>query len=80
MSVWFLIPSARPVDEAEACLKLWSDKGYRIGVFREMSRGRVDADLLINALPYTGYAVAVSKPAKIHRSSRRAVFLKNGAN
>ena len=64
MSIWLILPSARPVEEAEACLKLWSDKSYRIGVFREQARGRVGADLLINDKPYPGYAAAVNLLAK----------------
>ena len=33
MSVWYCIPSARPPEEAEACLSKWRDHGYKIALF-----------------------------------------------
>lgn len=65
MSVYLCIPSARPVDEAEACLQKWRDRGYKLAIFREMDRGPVKADLLVNTLPYRGYAAAVNLLAKL---------------
>jgi hypothetical protein len=42
MSVWFVIPSKRPLAEAAACLKAWWDQGYRIAVARELNDGVID--------------------------------------
>lgn len=58
MSVWLCIPSARPVEQAEKCLAFWRSKGYRLCIFREQERGPVQADILINALPYPGHPQA----------------------
>lgn len=33
MSVWFCIPSKRPPEEAEKCLKLWWEHGYKIALW-----------------------------------------------
>lgn len=33
MSVWFTIPSARPPEEAEKCLREWRELGYKIALF-----------------------------------------------
>ncbi len=35
MSVWFCIPSARPVREANAVLSLWRERGYKIALWRD---------------------------------------------
>jgi len=58
MSVWYCLPSARPADQAEKVLAMWRERGYKLAVFREMDRGHVEADLLVNTLPYCGYAVS----------------------
>lgn len=62
MSVWLCIPSARPPEEAEQCLKLWRERGYKIALWLDEHPG--------NALPhchrfmamgtYPGYAAAVN--------------------
>jgi|SRR5579859_359017 len=33
MSVWLCIPSKRPPEEAEECLKLWRERGYKIALW-----------------------------------------------
>lgn len=62
MSVWIILPSARPVEEAQACLNKWANKGYRVGVFREEERGRLRCDLWMRG-QYPGYAMAVNRLA-----------------
>ena len=42
MSVYLCIPSARP--NAEECLSQWRAAGYKLAIFREERRGRVDAE------------------------------------
>jgi hypothetical protein len=62
VSVWLILPSARPVEEAQACLNKWANKGYRVGVFREEERGRLRCDLWMSG-QYPGYAMAVNRLA-----------------
>jgi hypothetical protein len=35
MSVWYCIPSKRPPEEAEKCLKLWRERGYKIALWSD---------------------------------------------
>jgi hypothetical protein len=58
MSVYLCIPSARP--NAEECLSQWRAAGYKLAIFREERRGRVDAEVLISGIPYPGYPNAVN--------------------
>lgn len=68
MSVWFTIPSARPVAEAEKVLKLWRQQGYKIALFKDgmvaRCRDRVTEPLpqtfVFHAREYPGYANAVN--------------------
>ncbi|MGC2151716.1 MAG: hypothetical protein WA618_06710 [Terriglobales bacterium] len=36
MSVWFVIPSARPPEEAEKCLAKWLAQGYKVAIQRDI--------------------------------------------
>lgn len=63
MSVWFCIPSARPPAEANKCLKAWTDRGYRVAVWRDTPEP-VHADIRLTARTYPGYAVAVNALAR----------------
>lgn len=66
MSVWLCIPSKRPPEEAEKCLKLWRERGYKIALWRDVELGtkpiEVDQALMcdtsILAIEYPGYALA----------------------
>ncbi len=64
MSVWFVIPSARPYAEAEPILSLWRNRGYRIGLWRDPGpeTERFAECLIIR--PYEGYARAVNALVK----------------
>jgi hypothetical protein len=42
VSVWYVIPSKRPLAEANACLKTWWERGYRVAVARELADGVID--------------------------------------
>ena len=44
MSVWYCIPSKRPLAEANACLDAWREQGFRTAVMREKSDGTVAED------------------------------------
>jgi hypothetical protein len=39
MSVWYCIPSKRPPEEAEKCLKLWRERGYKIALWLDNPTG-----------------------------------------
>jgi hypothetical protein len=60
VAVWYVCPSARKFEEAEAALSKWRTMGYKLAVFREEARGPVKADILVNTLPYTGYAITAN--------------------
>lgn len=67
MSVWYCIPSARPVAEANVCLHKWRELGYGVAVHRDpekVGEPEVDADLVLYR-PYTGYAESVNWLCKI---------------
>lgn len=63
MSVWFLIPSARPPEEAEKVLKLWRQQGYKVALLRDAGEG-IACDYLHSCLIYRGYAQAVNSLVK----------------
>lgn len=61
MSVWFVIPSKRPVPEADACLKAWKDMGYKTAILREIADGRPEhADVCLPTVNYLGWARSVN--------------------
>ncbi len=70
MSVWFAIPSKRPVEEAEPVLKLWRERGYRVALQRDlgdvgnMRESQADG-FIIEQSVYKGYAVAVNTLVKL---------------
>jgi hypothetical protein len=60
VSVWFVIPSKRPVAEADACLEAWQKQGYRTAVLREWDDGRTSADMQFHCTRYQGWATSVN--------------------
>lgn len=63
MSVWFTIPSARPADQARACIASWRSFGYKTAIFRDNPdppECPIDADITIIG-PYGGYAEASNR-------------------
>lgn len=60
MSVWFVIPSKRPLNEANACLDAWQLAGYKVGVLREQSDGMLDVNLQLPVAGYIGWARSVN--------------------
>lgn len=60
MSVWFVIPSKRPLFEANACLEAWRDLGYNTAVIRERNDGAVNADMQLNTSLYQGWPRSVN--------------------
>ena len=70
MSVWLTIPSARPPEEAEKCLKLWRERGYRIALWfdseRQFDTHTERQDLCFyDSDGYPGYAVAVNNLVRL---------------
>jgi len=63
VSVWYAIPSKRPVAEAEMCLSQWREKGYRLALFRDAGDEPIPCDLLLTG-EYGGYHVAVNALCK----------------
>ena len=57
MSVWLTIPSARPHEEAQACIDKWRAMGYRVAIQRDTGAYPVDCDYLVMK-PWEGYAKA----------------------
>ncbi len=60
MSVWFVIPSKRPVPEANACLDAWRQMGYKTAVAREDNDGFTSADAQHSVSEYQGWARSVN--------------------
>lgn len=69
MSIWLVLPSARPVAEASACFARWQDMGYRVCVFRDTPDlgpgNHIDALFTPDVgSGYPGYSRAVNLMAK----------------
>lgn len=65
MSVWFVIPSARPPEEAEKCLAKWLAQGYKVAIQRDIDaqtplRGSGGYPDWEEFRPYSGYAESVN--------------------
>ncbi len=58
MTIWFAVPSVRPVEEAEKRLCKWREMGYRIALLRQGLP--MEADLLITADRYAGWCNSVN--------------------
>jgi len=54
MSVWYCIPSCRPIPEVQDCLERWRAQGYKIALLRQGDP--VECDLLIPTGEYLGWA------------------------
>ena len=55
MSVWFTIPSIRPLDQLEPVLEAWKKQGYHIALLRQGPATKL-ADLSIPTDRYLGWA------------------------
>lgn len=60
MSVWYAIPTARPVQEANALLAKWLDQDYRIALWTDWEAPVPVCDFHHSAPAYPGYARAVN--------------------
>ena len=56
MSVWFCIPSIRPLAELQICLQRWRSMGYRIALLRQGESAAHLCDLEIPTNMYLGWA------------------------
>jgi len=62
VSVWFVIPSKRPLAEANACLAAWRKQGYRTAVAREPEDGHLDEALITVPVDhYAGWSRSVNQ-------------------
>ena len=61
MSVWLCIPSKRPPAEAEKCLKLWRERGYKIALMCDSGTEALakTADRRLHGA-YAGYAATTN--------------------
>lgn len=65
MNVWFAIPSARPVAEAEAHLRPWRARGYYVALLRQGDPVADDAaDLQLPTGAYMGWAASTNHLAR----------------
>ena len=68
MSVWLVLPSARPAAEASACFAYWQEMGYRVCIMRDSAEDvPTPIDALFTPEPgsgYPGYSRAVNMMAK----------------
>jgi hypothetical protein len=60
VSVWFVIPSKRPLAEANACLEAWHKQGYMTCILRELQDGRTIAHAQSHVTRYQGWARSVN--------------------
>jgi len=61
LSVWLAIPSKRPPEEAEKCLKEWRERGYKIAVYIDGESPVPNCDYSVWDFKYPGYAIAVNR-------------------
>jgi hypothetical protein len=81
VSVWFAIPSARPVSEAQPVLRLWRERGYKIALFRDAKEPMPPIHDLLMIGPYQGYAHAVNTlVAEILVRDREASWIVTGGD
>lgn len=83
MSVWFVIPSARPPEEAEKVLKLWRERGYKIALWCDSYDDAIakKCDAFITGEPYPGYAIAVNRLiASTMNADRQAEWFVTGGD
>jgi hypothetical protein len=59
MSVWYAIPSKRPVSDVTRCLSAWKERGYQTGVWRDHGDELVWGDMVLDGA-YPGYAASVN--------------------
>lgn len=66
MSVWLVLPSARPAAEAEACFAKWAAQGYRVAVQRDPGAifDSNAVDIMLERT-YRGYPESVNYLAKL---------------
>lgn len=64
MSVWFCIPSKRPPEEAEKCLTLWWEHGYKIALWFDAVPDYEPKCHKYLTGPYPGYPTAVNNLVK----------------
>lgn len=59
-SVWYVIPSKRPPEQAEPVLRNWADRGYRVAIFTDLGHEPPQSAERVIAGQYPGYAQAVN--------------------
>ncbi len=60
MSVWYCIPSARPVGEVDPIVREWTYRGYNVALYRDAQAAAVPSATRNVHGKYTGYAAAVN--------------------
>jgi len=58
MSIWYLCPSARPVEEASACLKAWLEFGCEVMVLRQGPKLWIPKVVEYPATFYAGWGIS----------------------
>jgi len=61
MSVWMVMPTAAPIEQAQRCARAWVDAGYRLAIATDKATRRVlPAELVVQHHRYPGYAASVN--------------------
>ena len=60
MSVWYCIPSARPLAEAQVCLREWNQLGYKVAAWRDYDADVCGSLVMTGGILYPGYARATN--------------------
>jgi hypothetical protein len=83
LSAWFVIPSARPVEEAQACFDAWRAVGFKTAAVRDDPNDftRLEVDYFLTITPYPGWATSINRCAKeVLASDPECVIIASGGD
>jgi hypothetical protein len=81
MSVYFAIPSCRPLSEAEPIFAKWRERGYRIALIRQGEPTEAKADINVLTVHYHGWARSINMIAgHILRGDPTAEWIVSGGD
>lgn len=58
--VWYLMPSASPVNAAKT-VPAWQSQGYRVGILQDRTRFETEADAVVTADQYPGWSASINR-------------------
>ena len=81
MSVWFAVPSKRPLEECQPVVDTWRDMGYRVALMRDPGDALPNSVGLMIQQPYPGYSKAVNRlVAEILKRDPKAEWIVTGGD